>query len=206
MPLSPTNEFFDEKGYRYIETSFEWREACRPLPCFAALWWPDYGTTVIDDTIDGTPVIIQLWKGWCQQFLHMKNMPGGIGGEVGVYGRMPGRMIADLIPDLPDDYVVPIREKIAGLGDRELWWPVPGLVTNIELEFVNPYTDEVVFRSGPQETYWLTRWMDLPSYRKYVDDQPGTWPFDKKVPTLAWDYTLRYKINGRTFPDWVGHR
>ena len=115
-------------------------------------------------------------------------------------------MIADLIPDLPDDYVVPIREKIAGLGDRELWWPVPGLVTNIELEFVNPYTDEVVFRSGPQETYWLTRWMDLPSYRKYVDDQPGTWPFDKKVPTLAWDYTLRYKINGRTFPDWVGHR
>jgi hypothetical protein len=208
--LSPTTEFFDADGYRYIETSMEWRLACAPLPCFAALWWPGYGTTVIEDTIDGRPVIIQLWKGWCQQFLNLKNMPGGIGGEVGVYRRTPGRRIAEALPDLPLPYVNTIRQKIAGIGegdlDRELWWPDPDLVTHIELEFINPITQKPVFRIGPEETYWLAAWMDLPSYHKYADAQPGSWPFDKQVPSAAWDYHLKYKINGKTYPIWTDHR
>ena len=207
MELTPTNEFFDEKGYRYTETSMEWRAACRPLPCFAALWWPDYATKVIPDTINGKPVLIQLWKGWCQQFLNMKNMPGGVGGEVGVYAKMAGRQIAESIPDLPDPFVALIRQKIAGLGDAELWWPYPDseLTTTIDFEFINPHTGETIFRAGPEKTYWLARWMDLPSYQKYVDAQPGTWPFNKQVPTMAWDYSLKYTINGKTYPVWVDH-
>ena len=208
MPLTPTVESFDAKGYRYVETTDEWREACRPLPCFAALWWPDYATKVIEDTIDGKPVIIQLWKGWCPQFLNLKNMPGGIGGEVGVYARMPGRRIAESIPDLPNPFVAQIREKIAGLGDGEIWWPYRDseLRTTIEFDFINPHTGETVFSAGPDQTYWLARWMDLPSYHNYVEAQPGTWPLNKKVPALAWDYALKYTINGRTFPIWADHR
>jgi hypothetical protein len=210
--LTPTHEFFDDRGYRFIETSMEWRLACRPLPCFAALWWPDYGTKVIEDTIDGKPVIIQLWKGWCQQFLGLKNMPGGVGGEVGVYARQAARQIAEKIPEkipnIPSAYVMRIKEKLAGLKDDEMWWPYPDSVlkTTISFDFVNPHTDEVVFSAPQEQTYWHTRWMDLPSYHKYVESQPGTWPLNKKVPALAWDYTLRYTINGRRFPDWVGHK
>ena len=152
MPLTPTHESVDDRGYRYVETSEEWMEACRPLPCFPQLWWPDYATKVIEDTIDGKPVVIQLWKGWCQQFLNLKNMPGGVGGEVGVYARMPGRHIAESIPDLPDPFVAKIREKVAGLGDKDLWWPYPEseLQTTIDFEFINPQTGETVFRADPK--------------------------------------------------------
>jgi len=208
MPLQPTRESFDANGYRYVETTDEWRQACRPLPCFAALWWPDYSTKVIEDTIDGKPVIIQLWKGWCQQFLNLKYMPGGVGGEVGVYARRPARWDAEAMRALPDQYVAQIRDKIAGLGNNDLWLPYADseLQTTIEFDFINPYTNETVFHAGPETTYWLTRWMDLPSYHKYADAQPGTWPFNKKVPTLAWDYAMKYTINGRTFPVWADHR
>jgi len=65
-------------GYKYVETSPELKEAAAALPCFAALHWPDYCTKVFDDTINGKPVVIQLWKGWCQQFLSSPNFPGGI--------------------------------------------------------------------------------------------------------------------------------
>ena len=208
MALTPTNESVDDRGYRYVETSEEWMAACRPLPCFEALEWPDYATKVIEDTIDGKPVVIQLWKGWCQQFLTLKNMPGGVGAEVGVYTRIPGRRIAASVPELPDPFVAKFREQVAGLGDKDLWWPYPEseLRTTIEFEFINPLTNETVFRADPLTSYWRTRWMDLSSYRKYVDSQPGVWPFNKKAPALAWDYSLKYTINGRTFPVWVGHR
>ena len=207
MPLTPTYESVDARGYRYVETSEEWMAACRTLPCFPQLWWPDYATKVIEDTIDGKPVVIQLWKGWCQQFLNLKNMPGGVGGEVGVYTRMPGRHIAESIPDLPDPFVAKIREKVAGLGDKDLWWPYPEseLQTTIDFEFINPQTGETVFRADPKRTYWRTCWMDLSSYRNYVDAQPGVWPFNKQAPALAWDYALKYTINGRTYPVWADH-
>jgi hypothetical protein len=205
-PLSPTFETVDEKGYRYIQITPEWQAACYALPCFAALWWPGYGTTVIEDKIDGRPVIIQLWKGWCQQFLGLKDWPGGVGGEVGVYGKLPGRRIAETIPDVPSKYVAQLREQVAGLGDAELWWPIPDLVTEISLEFINPHSGEAVVKTDPEATYWQAKWIDLSSYHKYVDAQPGTWPFNKEVPSLAWDYHLKYTINGRTFPVWTDHK
>ena len=49
MPLTPTHESVDARGYRYVETSEEWMEACRTLPCFPQLWWPDYATKVIEE-------------------------------------------------------------------------------------------------------------------------------------------------------------
>jgi hypothetical protein len=75
------------------------KEAAAALPCFAALHWPDYATKVFDDTLNGKPIVVQLWKGWCQQFLSSPNFPGGIGGEVGIYERVTGKGFPAERPD-----------------------------------------------------------------------------------------------------------
>jgi len=54
--------YSDVRGYEYDETSEYWKGLCSALPCFAQLTWPGYKTTIVEDTIDGDPVVIQLWK------------------------------------------------------------------------------------------------------------------------------------------------
>ena len=70
MPKSAVKAYTDANGYDYVETADWWKEACRVLPCFKAVQWPDYGTEIVEDTINGKKVVIQLWKGWCQQFFY----------------------------------------------------------------------------------------------------------------------------------------
>src|ERR1700686_1042367 len=96
---SPVVAYEDSAGYKYVETSPEWKQLCVGLPCFKEVQWPDYSTKVVEDTINGRPVVIQLWKGWCQQFLGLENFPGGIGGEVGIYERVQGRGFPASKPD-----------------------------------------------------------------------------------------------------------
>ncbi len=60
---------YNENGYDFVETSEVWKQLCTVLPCFRQVAWPNYPTAVVEDTIEGKPVVIQLWKGWCQQFL-----------------------------------------------------------------------------------------------------------------------------------------
>jgi hypothetical protein len=87
---SPTRRY-TENGFDFDETSDEWKVMCQALPCFAALHWPDYSTKVVEDRINGQAVVIQLWKGFCPQFLNAANFPGGTGAEVGIYRRIPGK-------------------------------------------------------------------------------------------------------------------
>jgi hypothetical protein len=76
-------------GYEFVETSDEWNRACRPLPCFAELYWPGYATAVRELDINGVPAIVQLWKGFCPRFLGgLSSFPGGYGAEVGIYRRV----------------------------------------------------------------------------------------------------------------------
>ncbi|HZF29835.1 MAG TPA: hypothetical protein VE907_11995 [Gammaproteobacteria bacterium] len=76
--------------YKFVETSDEWNETCEVLPCFAEMYWPGYATKCIPTTIGGEAIVIQLWKGFCPQLLGANCMfPGGIGGEVGIYRRLP---------------------------------------------------------------------------------------------------------------------
>src|SRR5688500_10439515 len=90
---------YEENGYKFVETSQAWKELCTVLPCFEQVEWPDYPTAIVEDTIGGKPIVIQLWKGWCQQFLGRDDFPGGIGGEVGVYERVTGRGFPTERPD-----------------------------------------------------------------------------------------------------------
>ncbi|HLM24171.1 MAG TPA: hypothetical protein VK274_03900 [Pyrinomonadaceae bacterium] len=86
-----TVAYQEPTGYKYVETSDELKAAAAALPCFKALQWPDYDSDIVEDTINGKPVVIQLWKGWCQQFLSSPNFPGGVGAEIGIYERVTGK-------------------------------------------------------------------------------------------------------------------
>jgi len=49
----------------------------------------EYLTKVVEDKIGGFPIVIQLWKGWCERLGgRYANFPGGMGAEVGVYRRV----------------------------------------------------------------------------------------------------------------------
>lgn len=85
-------------AYEFIENSLDWKKKCMVLPCSSQDWWAGYETKVIKDvmiTVPGftqpQPVIIQLWKGWCQRLggRISNKFPGGIGSEVGIYFSIP---------------------------------------------------------------------------------------------------------------------
>lgn len=201
-------KYADNDGYKYVETSEELKIAASALPCCKALQWPNYSTEIVEDVIDGKPVVIQLWKGWCQQFLSSDNFPGGIGAEVGVYERVTGRGFPAIKPDLiPDSMWNFARAASSHAGDN-LWWPVAER-HEVEFELINPITNARFFDASPQRTYWRNKWMDTDSYDQYQNSTgkrwswlPGWVPGNSRTPRFASQYVLNYKINGKSYPSW----
>jgi hypothetical protein len=171
---------------------------CAAFPCFAAMHWPGYDTAVIEDVLDGVPIVIQLWKGNCQKFDAplLSNLPGGIGGEVGIYRRIPGKAVPTSFPGLPSGaaLLTTLLNDLGHAAAQDLWWPFPELGATIEMSFVNPDTREVVFTAGPQVGYWLTKWMEPSSYSQYTKDH--------QAPGGYTDYILEYTINGKSYHHW----
>jgi hypothetical protein len=194
---SPTFVYSDSNSYIYNETSESWKQLCQAFPCFDALQWPDYASTHIETRIMGQPVVIQLWKGWCQKFLGLSTFPGGVGAEVGVYRRIPGRIRPTSLPFLPKPLELLILGQLQALSDDDLWWPFPELGASVEYTLVNPITNETFFKGGPETTYWLAKWMFDDSYSRFQSAQG-----DDKTPTLSTGYVLRYSINGQSFLPW----
>ena len=197
---------YEENGYRFNETTEKWKQLCSVLPCFPLVRWPGYPTKVIEDEINGKPVIIQLWKGWFQQI--GTNLPGGIGAEVGIYERVKGRGFPTERPDFFPEPMWIFLHNASKLAGGNFWWPVADL-NEIEFDFINPVTDKVVFHAGPQRTYWLTKWMDIDSYLDFKIAQGKRWPWlpaefpkNSRVPALSENYVMEYKINGKTYPRW----
>ncbi len=186
-----TIQYSDGRGYGFIETSEQWKVLCSNLPCFTALQWPGYSTLVVDDTINGEPVVIQLWKGLCPNFLGLSQFPGGFGAEVGVYRRMPGRARPTSLPFLPPNVAASILSSIASLTDNELWWPAPDLNAQLTYTLINPNTNQPFYSAGPETSYWLAAWMSMGSYFKY------SWDQGFKVPLMPDDYILEYTVNGK---------
>jgi hypothetical protein len=193
---SPTFQYTDASGYQYNETSERWKQLCTAFPCFLALQWPGYATQVREDIIDGQPVVIQLWKGDCQKFLGLQQFPGGIGAEVGVYHRMPGRARPTSLPFLPPPFAAFILASIGTLTDDQLWWAFPELNTRVAFTLTNPVTNQTFFNAGTETTYWLNKWMNDGSYTKYQSDQGN------QTPSSTTDYLLDYRINGNSYPRW----
>lgn len=203
-----TVAYQEPTGYKYVETSDDLKEAAAALPCFKALAWPDYATEIVEDTINGKPVVIQLWKGWCQQFLSSPNFPGGVGGEVGIYERVTGKGFPAERPDwCPAPLFLFLQQK-SKLANGDFWWPVAEK-NEVEFEFINPVNNTVAFRADLQKTYWRNKWMDNESYEQYEKDQGKKWswlpswiPGNTRTPVLAVNYVLQYKINGKSYPRW----
>jgi hypothetical protein len=195
---SPTIRYWDRMGYSYNETSESWKELCSAFPCFFALQWPGYASDIVEDIINEQPVVIQLWKGFCPKFFGLQFFPGGVGAEVGVYRRIPGRARPASLP-FPLN-MSPLNTKVLGalatLADNELWWPFPELGAEIEYTLTNPNTNQPFFSAGPEKSYSMAKWMDPDSYDKYREDQ------GRNTPTQLENYILDYKINGNNYPRW----
>ncbi len=193
IPLSPTIQYTDSLGYHYVETSPDWKKACEDLPSFAELAWPDYATKIIEDNLDGKPVVIQLWKGWCQRFLGRDDFPGGIGAEVCVYRRMAGRTLPATLPHIPGPFGDFLLGGLSRVGLDRLFWPDPSLSPEIEFDMIYPGTNQVFFSAETETTYWRNRWMRPDSYEAYRRAR------NHDVPLFATSYTLRFRINGKFY-------
>jgi hypothetical protein len=196
--LSPTIRYTGGMGYSFNETSESWKELCSGLPCFSGLQWPGYASDIVEDVIDGQPVVIQLWKGSCPKFLGLNAFPGGVGAEIGVYHRIPGHVRPPPPPPLlvVPQYTPKLVSALANLADHDLWWPFPTLGAEIEFTLINPNNNQPFFSAGPEKSYWLAKWMDPASYAKYQVDQGGN------TPAQVETYILDYKINGINYPRW----
>jgi hypothetical protein len=203
--MAPTIRY-SSAGYSYNETSESWKQMCTAFPCFWALQWPGYATDVIEDKIDGQDVVIQLWKGLCPKFLGFAGLqafPGGVGAEVGIYRRIPGKLRTPSasLGFLPQDLSTRISGALTNLTDNELWWPFPELGATLEFTFINPVTGETVFSAGAEQSYWLTKWMDEGNFLQY-EGTYRQYQTDHATPANWTDYILEYKINGKSYPQW----
>lgn len=218
---SPTFMYSDG-GYGYVEVA-EWlKDVASNFPCSAVMEWPGYDTEIVEDTINGQPVVIQLWKGWCPKFVDF--MPGGVGAEVGIYRRIPGKprptptSVWDQLANAVSDFIGSVFgavnaisgitnsllkafkvPDIAPLSDNDVWWPAPELNAQIEYTFINSRTGQTVFTGGPLRSYWLPKWMNNESYFQYQRDQG---PGNTSDFLNTTDYWLEYRINGKSYPRW----
>ena len=195
--ISPVIHVTDAANYSYVETSESWKQLCSTFPCFLALQWPGYATTIVETQIDGQDVVLQLWKGYCPKFLGHASFPGGIGAEVGVYRRIPGKLRPASLPFLPAPLATLIINAMSQLNDNDLWWPAPELNASIEMRLINPVSGETFLAAGPETGYWLTRWMNEWDYVRYL--------FTHRAPPLTnfTDYVLEYSVNGQPFERWT---
>jgi hypothetical protein len=193
----PTVQITDpDTGYVFDTISPEWKNACAPLPSFAALQWHGYSTTYIPDTIDGIDVMIQPWMGYCEQFFGRSNFPGGLGGEVGVYVKVPsGRPLPDL--GLVPAPLRPLFHAVALMGADHLWWPDADMQPEIDFTIINPIADNVLLRTDSESTYWVNRWMEPASYRKYQAANAGL------LPPCPNQYKMVFTVAGCT-REWTG--
>jgi hypothetical protein len=193
----PTLQVVDPvTGYTYDTSTPVWKNACAPLPSFAALQWPGYATTYVPDTINGVDVIIQAWMGDCQQFLGRMDYPGGLGGEVGVYVLVPeGRPLPDLT--MVPLHLRPLFEVVAGLGATHVWWPDADMQPEIDFTIVNPVAGDVLVSAPRENNYWVNRWMEPQSYKRYKAAKAGS------LPPSPIHYKMVFTVAGCT-REWSG--
>jgi hypothetical protein len=182
--LDSTVRHTDARGYEYVAISDSWKQLCLDLPCSTRVAIPAvYKQQYLHTVIDGHDCVIQAWKGNCPQ--GYREMPGGIGGEVGIYRVMKHRKIPQVL-DVPrirefPAIVRPVVELVVSrmikdfveLAEAgvEWWWPYPELNAEIQMRLVHPDHRSELFRADPSEKaggYWMSRWMTYDSYQRFV--------------------------------------
>ena len=206
-PLGLADEFTDSRGYHYVEVSQALKELCLELPDSKNVQVPPLykqQSTRFRRAGDNFDIVIQAWKGDLPSVF--PDMPGGIGGEVGVYRTEPGRRIPRIL-DLPqlekfpavlrpmiEKYVSAIIkfavEKVeAGVP---LWWPFPEFNAGMGFRFVHPTNGEVLFTAQePSGGYWNTRWMSYWSFQKY---RARELTHGHGMPAFAYNYNMEINV------------
>lgn len=174
-----TQTVADADGYEYVEATEALATMTLALPCWPGMHWDGYVTTVRTATIAGTEVVIQAWKGSSEKFALVLPDDGGVGGEVGVYRKLP-------FCPAPQEVADPLRGSPRFEPPQspcDMWWPHPDARAHISFEIVHPKREQVLFRAGPENTraqFWLSRLMTFDSYSKLEEKHP-----DCPLPTLC---------------------
>jgi hypothetical protein len=192
--FTPTRDY-DENGYSFDEASDAWKSLCENLPCSLSLQWPGYTTTKFEVTLKGEPAVIQPWKGNCPT---PPGLPGGIGGEVGVYRRLSGRDIPAAFPGVPPALERWLLDRVAWLtGDSDFWWPAPDLVdeSGVGFRLSRPRDGAVFFESSAEQTYWNCKWMKTVSFFSWG---VTNWTWDTEV-TFPHEFRMDFVVNGQSF-------
>lgn len=210
--LDATEHYKDSNGYGYVAISESWKRLCLDFPDSERVQIPPvYRQQSLRTTIDGKPVVIQVWKGNCPHAF--RELPGGIGGEVGIYQLDPGRAIPhELTLPRIASFPKPLQPLVTRIASRvlkglveaaqanvEWWWPYPQLGEQIEMQFLHPDDDRVLFKADPAEPrggYWMSRWMGYASYARYVLHETF---HGRRVPHHAYDYRMQFSIGARKF-------
>jgi hypothetical protein len=189
-----------EGGYHFITMSKSWRAMCRDMPDSPRVVIPPvYATAWID--LPDDDLVIQAWKGNCP---HIPGLPGGIGGEVGVYRREPGRKL-EAPRVIPEVDKLPVWERplarrairwllrraqqIVDEGEQ-LWWPVEDSREPIAMSFA--YDGQTFFAANQPDGYWLSRWMTYASYLRFAAAK-------RHVPAFARDFEMQFSVGAREF-------
>jgi hypothetical protein len=212
-----TIHYKDSRGYEFVAISDSWKRMCLDLPCSKRVVIPGlYKQQFLHTQINGQDCVIQAWKGHCPQ--GYREMPGGIGGEVGIYRTIKGKKVPDelAIPRL-EEFPLVVRPVVKMLASRiikefvqgaeanaEWWWPHPELNAKIEMRLVSPDHKTELFSAEPFEKaggYWMSRWMTYDSYARFVAHETQ---HENPPPLHAYDYHMDLQIGDQRF-HWGAH-
>lgn len=180
----------NENGFGYVQANDAFATLCLPLPCWSGLRWDGYPSVTREAVVRGEKVVIQAWKGACENFALLPGHPGGVGGEVGVYRRIPGCPV----PREPPSQLRGSARFDPPQGPCDLWWPFQHDDTKISFDLLHPKTGELFFRAGHEHTrqrFWLSHLMIFDSYRKFESQRP-----DCPEPTR---YRMRVQVDDFSF-------
>lgn len=201
----------DSRGFDFVAISDSWKRMCLDLPCSKRVQVPlVYKQQFLHTKIDGHDCVIQAWKGNCPQ--GYRELPGGIGGEVGIYRTIKGKQIPDelAIPRLDSFPVIarPIVKKIVSKilkeavelaeANTEWWWPFPELNVPIEMRLMYPDHKVELFDANPVEPaggYWMSRWMSYDSHQRFTMHEKA---HGNAVPQ-PYDFHMDLRVGGQKF-------
>ena len=194
-------------GQHFVGMSESWKQMCLGIPDSPRVRFPGYQTGWLDTQINGQDVVLQVWKGNCLD--PVPGLPGGVGGEVGIYQRVPGRQMPSVL-EIPIPAEIPtvlhpiVRHVVSAMIEDAvkaldsgipIWWPYPQLGAQIDMTLLDPKSGAAFLVATPPEPangYWMSRWMRYDSYLPYAVAQGANLP----APT---DYVMQFQIGNRKF-------
>ena len=224
VDYSPSDISYDASGYLCDETSTFWKTVCAVLPCNREMAWTGYETVCLPVTTKaGKQVVIQCWKGYCEDAVptmaipgfQTLSFPGGQGAEVGVYEVDDAKsyppsaddIVSGIAADFPEVPLLALAAYRKGVGawldhlgffassHGSHWWPAEdAVVTPVSFTMKDRYHGDPLIDSYTTQTYWTCKWMHPLSYAQWtIDWMSRHKTFRAPLPT---DFDLELTFDG----------